>query len=145
MGKKKTKQRSVLGLATGLSIVILLAAALGIALEEMAATQGDYRRTVWDRITGKPEVPRGRTQISIQLAQELCRQRVASRMGNSLLQASFDSRSSRYNEAYQVHTVFLNLQVRNEDRDVYARCDVSAVERTILEFRIQGMGDFIWG
>lgn len=145
MSRKKHKKRPVLGLISGITIIVVLAGALGIALEEMAATQGDYRRTVWDWLSGKPALPKGRTQISIQLAQELCRQRVARQMGSQLLQASFDSRSSRYNEQFQVHTVFLDLQIKNDNRDIYARCDVSAVERTILEFRIQGMGGFFWG
>ncbi|GGX51345.1 hypothetical protein [Saccharospirillum salsuginis] len=145
MSRKNQKKQSVVGLVSGMVVIVLLAGAMGIALEEMAANKGDYRRTLWDWLTGKPAIPEGRAQISIQLAQELCRQRVARQMGSQLQQAAFDSRSSRYNETLQVHTVFLDLQIRNEERDIYARCDVSAVERTILEFRIQGMGGFFWG
>ena len=145
MSRKNRKKQSVAGLISGMVVIVMLAGVMGVALEEMAAAKGEYRRTLWDWLTGKPEVPEGRAQISIQLAQELCRQRVARQMGTQLQQASFDSRSSRYNEALQVHTVFLDLQIKNEERDIYARCDVSAVERTILEFRIRGMGGFFWG
>jgi len=142
---KIQKKQSVVGLISGMVVIVLLAASMGVALEEMAANKGMYRRTIWDWLTGKPAIPEGRAQISIQLAQELCRQRVARQLGGQLQQASFDSRSSRYNEALQVHTVFLDLQIKNDERDIYARCDVSAVERTILEFRIQGMGNIFWG
>lgn len=126
-------------------VILLLVSAMAIALEEMAASRGDYRRTIWDRLTGKPSVSSGQVHVGVQVAQEMCRQRVAKEMGPELLQASFDNRSSRYNENYKVHTVFLDLHIRNDDRDAYARCDVSAVERVILEFRIHGRGGFFWG
>jgi hypothetical protein len=117
-----------------------------MALEEIAAGQGEYRRTLWDRITGKPAIPEGRALVSIQLAQEVCRQRVTERLGRELLQTSFDQRSSRYNTELQVHTIFLNLTIQGRERDdIYVRCDVSAVNRMILEFRLQNYGGFLFG
>jgi hypothetical protein len=140
------KQRSWSGLVTGLTVIVLLAVGMGLALEEMAASNGEYRRTVWDRLTGKPPIPVGRAQISIQLAQESCRQRVSGQLGSQLLQAKFDQRSSRYNEEVQVHTIFLTLTLKGLERDdVYVRCDVAAVNRTILEYRLQNYGNFLWG
>lgn len=125
-------------------VVLLLAGSL--AIEEMSASQGDFRRTLWDRIVGRPDVPQGRAEVSIQLAQEVCRQKVVGDLGSSLLQASFDNRSSRYDPDFQVHTVFLDLVVEGKrGEDVYVRCDVSAVDRTIIEYRIKGWGNPFWG
>lgn len=142
----RKKQRSWPGLLGGLSLIILFAAAMGIALEELSTGEGEYRRTVWDRLTGQPAIPQGRTQVSVQLAVEVCRQRVAAQLGPELLQSSFDERSSRYNSHLQVHTVFLDLRVEGRERDdIYARCDVSAVNRLILEYRLQNYGSIFWG
>lgn len=131
---------------TGFVVVALLVLAGILAIEEMFASQGDYRRTLWDRIVGRPDIPQGRAEVSIQLAQEVCRQKVIGDLGSSLLQASFDNRSSRYDPDYQVHTVFLDLEVAGKrGEDVYVRCDVSAVDRTIIEYRIKGWGNPFWG
>ena len=144
--KSKKNQKPWSGLLGGFVVIVVFAAVMGIALEEMAAGEGEYRRTVWDRLTGKPAVPVGRAQVSVQLAVELCRQRVAQQLGRELLQLSFDQRSSRYNTELQVHTVFLDLTLEGRERDdIYARCDVSAVNRLILEYRLQNYGNLFWG
>ncbi|WP_394169405.1 hypothetical protein [Saccharospirillum alexandrii] len=144
--KSKKNQKPWSGLLGGFVVIVVFAAVMGIALEEMAAGEGEYRRTVWDRLTGKPAVPVGRAQVSVQLAVELCRQRVARQLGRELLQSSFDQRSSRYNTELQVHTVFLDLTLEGRERDdIYARCDVSAVNRLILEYRLQNYGNMFWG
>lgn len=144
--KSKKKQHPWSGLFGGVIVIVVLAAGMGMALEEMAAGKGEFRRTVWDRLTGKPAVPEGRAQVSVQLAVEICRQRVAGQLGNELLQTSFDQRSSRYNTDLQVHTVFLDLTLQGRERDdIYARCDVSAVNRLILEYRLQNYGNMFWG
>ncbi len=145
MTGKDTKRRPLVGLIVGLVLILGLGLVMVIAVEEMAATKGDYRRTIWDRISGKPSVSGDQIQVGVQLAQEMCRQRVAREVGPELMRASFDNRSSRYSEAYKVHTIFLDLQVKDSRNDVYARCDVSAVDRVILEFRIHGLGGFFWG
>lgn len=144
--KNQKKQRPWSGLLSGFMIILVLAGAMAIALEELAADEGEFRRTIWDRLTGKPAVPVGRAQVSVQLAVEVCRQRVAGQLGSQLLQSSFDQLSSRYNTEMQVHTVFLDLILQGRERDdIYARCDVSAVNRLILEFRIQNYGNMFWG
>ncbi len=144
--KSKKKQKPWSGLLSGFIVIVLFVAAMAIALEEMAAGEGEFRRTVWDRMTGKPAVPEGRAQVSLQLAVEICRQRVAGQLGTELLQSSFDQRSSRYNTELQVHTVFLDLTLQGRERDdIYARCDVSAVNRLILEYRLQNYGNMFWG
>ncbi|MEP4545880.1 MAG: hypothetical protein ABJ000_06855 [Saccharospirillum sp.] len=144
--KSKKNQKPWSGLLGGFVVIVVFAAVMGIALEEMAAGEGEYRRTVWDRLTGKPVVPVGRAQVSVQLAVEICRQRVARQLGRELLQSSFDQRSSRYNTELQVHTVFLDLTLEGRERDdIYARCDVSAVNRLILEYRLQNYGNMFWG
>ncbi|WP_127555299.1 hypothetical protein [Saccharospirillum alexandrii] len=144
--KSKKNQKPFSGLLGGFVVIIAFVAAMGIALEEMAAGEGEYRRTVWDRMTGKPAVPVGRAQVSVQLAVEICRQRVVGQLGRELLQANFDQRSSRYNTELQVHTVFLDLTLDGRERDdIYARCDVSAVNRLILEYRLQNYGNMFWG
>ena len=138
--KSKKNQKPFSGLLGGFVVIIAFVAAMGIALEEMAAGEGEYRRTVWDRMTGKPAVPVGRAQVSVQLAVEICRQRVVGQLAN------FDQRSSRYNTELQVHTVFLDLTLDGRERDdIYARCDVSAVNRLILEYRLQNYGNMFWG
>ena len=144
--KSKKNQKPFSGLLGGFVVIIAFVAAMGIALEEMAAGEGEYRRTVWDRMTGKPAVPVGRAQVSVQLAVEICRQRVVGQLGRELLRANFDQRSSRYNTELQVHTVFLDLTLDGRERDdIYARCDVSAVNRLILEYRLQNYGNMFWG
>lgn len=144
--KSKKNRKPWSGLLGGFLVIVVFVAAMGIALEEMAAGEGEYRRTVWDRLTGKPAVPVGRAQVSVQLAVEICRQRVAQQLGRELLQTSFDQRSSRYNTELQVHTVFLDLTLEGREReDIYARCDVSAVNRLILEYRLQNYGNMFWG
>lgn len=145
VARKDVKQRPIAGLVVGLVLILGLGSVMVIAVEEMAASKGDYRRTLWDRISGKPSASGDQVQVGVQLAQEMCRQRVVREVGPELMRASFDNRSSRYNEGYKVHTIFLDLQVRDNTDDVYARCDISAVERVILEFRIHGMGGFFWG
>lgn len=143
--KSKKKQKPWPGLHSGF-IIVLFVAVMGIALEEMAADEGEFRRTIWDRLTRKPAVPEGRAQVSLQLAVEICRQRVAGQLGRDLLQTSFDQRSSRYNTELQVHTVFLDITLQGRERDdIYARCDVSAVNRLILEYRLQNYGNRFWG
>lgn len=129
------------------ALVTSMIVILVVAIDEILVLDGDFRRTLWDRMVGQAEVPQGRVEVSIQLAQEVCRQKVIRELGSSLIHASFDGRSSRYNPDYKVHTIFMNLQISGEkrDADIYARCDVSAVNRTIIEYRIQGWGNPFWG
>lgn len=149
MSKKGVQKKKSLGSSRFAQFVLVtsMIAALVMTVDEMLALDGDFRLTLWDRIAGKSEVPQGRVEVSIQLAQEVCRQKVIRELGSSLIQASFDGRSSRYNPDYKVHTIFMNLQISGEkrDADIYARCDVSAVNRTIIEYRIQGWGNPFWG
>lgn len=118
---------------------------LVVVIDEMSASTGPYRPTVLDRITGDVAVTEGRAEVSVQLAQSLCRQRVTREFGPDLLQVMFDNRSSRYNPEYKVHIVFLDLQINGEsDADIYVRCIVSAVNRRIIEYRVQGWGNPFW-
>jgi hypothetical protein len=135
------------GVLIGAILVPVLVATMVMLLEELASARGDYRRTVWDRISGVPAPPQGQAEVSLQVAQELCRQETTGRLGSELIRASFDGRSSRYNPEFQVHTVFLDLTISGREReDIYVRCDVSAVQRLILEYRLHGYsGGFLWG
>lgn len=144
---QRQKKNSIKGVLIGVVLIPVLVLTMIMLLEELSRAQGDYRRTLWDRISGSPAPPQGQAEVSLQVAQEICRQEVARRLGGELIRASFDSRSSRYNPSYQVHTVFLNVEVSGREReDIYARCDISAVQRQILEFRLHGYsGGFLWG
>lgn len=140
--KQTSRRRAFTKILSVGSLIFILT----VAVDEMLAADGEFRLTLWDRITGSTEVPQGRAEVSIQLAQEVCRQKLIKQLGSSLIHASFDNRSSRYNPEYKVHTVFMNLQIVGEEReDIYARCDVSAVNRKIIEYRIQGWGNPFWG
>ena len=144
---QRQKKNSLKGVLIGFGLIPVLVITMIMLLEELSRAQGDYRRTLWDRVSGAPAPPQGRAEVSLQVAQEICRQEVARRLGSELIRANFDSRSSRYNQGYQVHTVFLNLEISGRERDdIYARCDISAVQRQILEFRLHGYsGGFLWG
>lgn len=122
----------------------LVVVGMAIAIEEYAASLGPYRLTIWDRLTSNvKEIPAGRAQVSLQVAIQLCRQRASSDLGSSLLMSKFDQRASRYDLERKVHTIFLDLTLKGSEREqIYIRCDVSAVERTILESRIKGISSF---
>lgn len=144
---QKQQKNRLKGILIGAGLIPVLIITMIMLLEELASAQGEYRRTLWNRISGAPVPPQGRAEVSLQVAQEICRQEVASRLGGELIRATFDHRSSRYNQTYQVHTVFMDLEISGRERDdIYARCDVSAVQRQILEFRLHGYsGGFLWG
>lgn len=146
MSKGAVKESSAAGQTAKWALVLAIILALGIALDEFTANSGDgeYRRTIWDRITGQEPPPQGRAEVSVQLAQELCRQQVRQNLGEQFVRAHFDNRSSRYNEEMKVHTIFLDLEVASGEQGVYGRCDVSAVQRRILEYRVKGWSNPFW-
>ncbi|MEJ2042568.1 MAG: hypothetical protein P8X74_07310 [Reinekea sp.] len=125
------------------TVVLAFVISMGIAIDEYVAAQGGYRITLWDHITGHGDVPQGRAEVSQQVAIEVCRQRALSEFGRNLLLSKFDQRSSRYNNDLKVHTIFVNLTIKSKERDpIYIRCDISAVNRMILESRIKGLSGF---
>ncbi|EAR08405.1 hypothetical protein MED297_16734 [Reinekea blandensis MED297] len=114
-----------------------------MAIEEFVATNGSYRVTIWDVLNGRGELPEGRAEVSQQVAIEVCRQKASAEFGRNLLLTRFDQRSSRYNPELKVHTVFINLTIKGSERDpIYIRCDISAVNRMIIESRIKGTRGF---
>ena len=120
--------------------VAVFIVSMGIAIEEYVASQLNYRVTLWDRLVGRDQVPKGRAEVSQQVAVEVCRQKATASFGRNLLLSKFDQRSSRYNANLKVHTIFVNLTVKEKEREpIYIRCDISAVNRMILESRIKGM------
>ncbi len=124
-------------------VVVIFAVGMGVAVDEYVASQSSYRITVWDRFVGRDEVPQGRAEVSQQLAIQICRQKAASEFGRNLLMSKFDQRSSRYNKELKVYTVFVNLTIKNKEREaIYIRCDISAVNRMILESRVKGFQGF---
>ena len=126
-------------------IVVIVAFAIGLAMviEELVASQGDYRVTVWDALNGRGELPNGRAEVNQQVAIEVCRQKAQGELGRDLMLAKFDQRSSRYDPDLKVHTIFIDLTVKGKEReDVYIRCAISAVNRMIIETRIKGEGGF---
>lgn len=144
--KGVVKESSVAGQVAKWALVLAFILALGIVLDEFTANNGmgEYRRSIWDIITGQEPPPQGRAEVSVQLAQELCRQQVRQTVGDMFIRAHFDNRSSRYNKELKVHTIFLDLEVTNGERGVYGRCDVSAVDRRILEYRVKGWNNLFW-
>jgi hypothetical protein len=93
--------------------------------------------------SNEPAVPVGRADVSQQMAFVICKQQGQSQLGRNLLQVNFDQRSSRYNEDLKMHTIFADLIVKGSEREpIYIRCDISAVNRQILEYRIKGMTGF---
>ena len=138
MLKKKSKFKTVV---LPMVVVIVFAVGLAMAIDEFVASQGVYRTTVWDMLNGRGELPDGRAEVSQQVAIEVCRQKASSELGRNLLLSKYDQRSSRYNPELKVHTVFITLTVKEKERDlIYIRCDISAVNRMIIESRIKGMG-----
>lgn len=124
-------------------VVVGFAVGLAMAIEELVASQGTYRVTIWDVLNGRGELPNGRAEVSQQVAIEVCRQKAQREFGRNMMLSKFDQRSSRYNQELKVHTVFIDLTIKGKERDeIYIRCDISAVNRTILETRIKGMGGF---
>lgn len=134
------KPKSVFKRVVGPSIVIVaFVIGLAMAIEEFVASNGVYRVTIWDVLNGRGELPEGRAEVSQQVAIQVCRQKALSELGRNLLQARFDQRSSRYNMDLKVHTVFMNLTIKGSEREpIYIRCDISAVNRMIIESRIKG-------
>lgn len=140
MAKKKSLFKTVIMPSF---VVVSFAVALGMAIEEFVASQGVYRTTIWDVLNGRGELPNGRAEVSQQVAIEVCRQKALSEFGRNLLLSKFDQRSSRYNSELKVHTVFINLTIKDKEREpIYIRCDISAVNRMIIESRIKGMSGF---
>ncbi|MFG1498309.1 hypothetical protein ABMA57_16870 [Saccharospirillum sp. HFRX-1] len=144
--KGAVKESSAASQIAKWALVLAFILALGIALDEFTANTGDgeYRLSIWDRITGKEPPKQGRAEVSVQLAQELCRQQVRQSLGEMFIRAHFDNRSSRYNQELKVHTIFLDLEVTSGESGVYGRCDVSAVDRRILEYRVKGWSNPFW-
>jgi len=136
--KKKSKFKTIV---LPIIVVVSFAVGLAMAIDEFIASQGVYRTTMWDVLNGRGELPEGRAEVSQQVAIEVCRQKALAELGRNLLMAKYDERSSRYNPELKVHTVFINLTVKDRERDpIYIRCDISAVNRMIFESRIKGMG-----
>ncbi len=136
--KKKSKFKTIV---LPIIVVVSFAVGLAMAIDEFIASQGVYRTTMWDVLNGRGELPEGRAEVSQQVAIEVCRQKALAELGRNLLMAKYDERSSRYNPELKVHTVFINLTVKDRERDpIYIRCDISAVNRMIVESRIKGMG-----
>ena len=124
-------------------VIVVFVGGLGIFIDDYVASQGDYRVTLLDILNGRGELPEGRAEVSQQVAIEICRQRALSELGRDLLQTRFDQRSSRYASDKKVHTVFINLVIKGKEREpMYIRCDISAVNRMILESRIKGQSGF---
>lgn len=137
---KKSKFKTVV---IPMFVIAVFTIGMVISVDEMLASQGDYRPTIWDILNGRGELPEGRAQVSQQVAIQVCKQEAINSYGRNLIQSDFDSRSSRYNEELKVHTLFVDLRVKGqEERDIYIRCDVSAVNRQILETRIKGAAGF---
>lgn len=124
-------------------VIVAFVIGLALAIEEFVATNGTYRVTIWDVLNGRGELPDGRAEVSQQVAIEVCRQKASGEFGRNLLMTRFDQRSSRYNPELKVHTVFINLTVKGAERDpIYIRCDISAVNRMIIESRVKGTRGF---
>lgn len=142
MAVKKSKIKTIvipIFLALGFTFAMV------IAVDEMLANRGrgEYRPTLWDVLNGRGELPDGRAEVSQQVAIQVCKQEAIDTYGRDLMQTNFDGRSSRYNAELKVHTVFVNLRVKDQEGlDLYIRCDVSAVNRQMLETRIKGGNGF---
>lgn len=138
MAFKKSKFKTVV---IPVFVVVSFAIALAMSIEEFVASQGVYRTTIWDVLNGRGELPSGRAEVSQQVAIQVCKQKAITEFGRNMLQAQFDQRSSRYNPELKVHTIFVNLTIKEKERDpIYIRCDISAVNRMIVESRIKGNG-----
>jgi len=140
MAVKRSKFKTIV---LPIFIVVGFALGLAVAIDDFIASQTVYRTTIWDVLNGRGELPNGRAEVSQQVAIQVCKQKALSELGRNLLLTKFDQRSSRYNSELKVHTVFLDLTVKEKERDpIYIRCDISAVNRMIIETRIKGMGNF---
>lgn len=122
-----------------LVVVMVFLVGMVLAIEEYLASQGTYKVTIWDRLSGNSEVPEGRAEVSQQVASQLCKNVALKTHGRNLLQSKFDERATRYNPDLKVHTIFIDLTLKGREREsIYIRCDISAVNRQILESRIKG-------
>jgi ABC-type uncharacterized transport system ATPase subunit len=138
MAVKKSKFKTVV---VPVFVVVSFAVALAMSIEEFVASQGVYRTTIWDVLNGRGELPSGRAEVSQQVAIQVCKQKAITEFGRNMLLARFDQRSSRYNPELKVHTIFVNLTIKEKERTpIYIRCDISAVNRMIVESRIKGNG-----
>jgi hypothetical protein len=136
MAYKKSKFKTII-IPSFVITVFSIGMVLGI--DEMIASQGVYRTTLWDVLNGRGELPKGRAEVSQLVAVQVCKQLALDTYGRNLIQTDFDSRSSRYNGELKVHTIFVDLRVKGKEKsDMYIRCDVSAVNRQIIESRLKG-------
>jgi len=83
-------------------------------------------------------------QVDINLTQpqalQICIAQAREDYGVDMLQATFDQQSSRFNIAEKTFTIFADLVIRGVEREpAYIRCEVSAVNRKIEDYRIKGI------
>jgi len=139
----KNKPNKIKTIVIPVLIIFILVGGLGLAIEEFVVSNGEFRTTLWDGMNGRGEIPKGRAEVSQQVAIQICKQQALQHFGRNLLLGKFDQRSSRYNKDLKVHTIFVDLTVKEKEREpIYIRCDISAVNRMIIESRVKGMVGF---
>lgn len=88
---------------------------------------------------GKP-APR---EFSMQQAYSVCKGRVESTVSGKIQMLKFDKRSSRYSEAKNRFTVFLDIEIKTKANKVlesWSYCHIAANTGKITEFRLKGEG-----
>jgi hypothetical protein len=145
MKKQKKKEKSkFLTIFIPLVFIAVLSVVLFIAIDETMVGQDSYRASIWDKIRGRDvQLPEGRAQYSQQVLIQVCKNVAIDSFGRDLIQSDFDKRASRYNAETKVHTIFMDLRIKNRGNvDIYIRCDISAVNRQVLESRIKNATGF---
>lgn len=144
VARKKTKGSGSVSKVIVTLVMIVAVLSAFISIEEVMSLEGDYRVTLWDRMNGRGDVPKGRSQVSQQVAVQICRQQSLSLFGRNLLSTRFDQRSSRYTQDLKVHSIYLDLVIKDREREeIFIRCDVSAVNRDVLKYRINDTVGFM--
>ncbi|MFT5008622.1 MAG: hypothetical protein ACI868_001317 [Granulosicoccus sp.] len=86
----------------------------------------------------------GKYPVDINLTQpqalKVCLGQAREDYGDNILQSTFDQQSSRFNVSENTFTIFADLVIKGMEREpAYIRCEVSAKNREILDYRIKGM------
>ncbi len=133
--------------------LVVLAAAIGVMIFSVAITYVATRlnpepgdtRTLVGRLLNQP-IPEVRTpaEIPLQTAYQNCRARIMSDVGDEVQSISFDNRASRYNGEEGFYQVFMNVYFLTSRQSVYSRCNVSATNGQILEYRLRADQGFLF-
>lgn len=124
--------------------VMLFSVSLTWVVTNIAPEDEQDERTLVERLLNEPREQVIPSEIPMQAAYAVCRDHIASEVGDDLRNMSFDNRSSRHNAKERYYQIFVNVYMRGSDDSVYSRCNVSSVTAEMLEFRLRADEGFLF-